>query len=796
MQSPGFATPSLAEQRRLSAVIGLCLFVFLCAIYLITYSGVPYVGDEFGLAAGVEGLVKWGDATLTQMSWFGYVAGTFEPGQIVLAAPLYWLAWHVPFVGNLQALYLFNVFVTALTAVVLFLYVRRLGYSPGVSVATALLYGLATNAWVYTKTFFREPLAALLLLVAAYCLLGLRPVRLVKRSVRYGLGMALLSALSLGAAVATKEANLIAVPVFGLYFLYYVLLGVRTSRIALRRFLPIVALVLGVLFLSLAAITYYNWTTLGVVALGLRNVLARIPEGLAVNREVLEAFFAMPLNPGKGLFTHAPVLLAGLAAPFLVGRRQGLAEMLFPLAFAVSIMWLYAHAWSWIWWGGLSWGARYLVPALPFLAVMLAPVIQSLAAANRRAPWIAFGLLCLLSLLIQSGGLLVRLDAYADYLAAIRENASWTLAIYDSYYSEILGHLRILSPSTLDLAWIRMWDGQPVWRLEVPALAACLAVAALAVFRRSLRKAPTARQLMALTAAATALPVILAAFALVRYYDDPRYRREPQWFTALDYLREQARHGDVLAVNLPTHIQFFLNYDKLNLPWYGLSKETWPPRAVPALESLLTFRRVWLATEFFPDADQHRGVERWLTENAFRVSDKQFDYPARLELFVSPSAARPAAKNLFYVAGFGGNIELLGAQYPTTTVRAGDVLTAALYWRANNTPDRDYTVTVQLWDQQGRVVRQIDQQPGTGFRPMSGWSAGEVVRDNYALVLPADLPTGLYRIVVGLYEWPSLRRMPLNAPDGLHLSEPDLLLLGQVAVGVPPPPPLPYPILR
>jgi hypothetical protein len=796
VETQKLAAPSLLEQRRLSVAIGLCLFAFLSGIYLITYSGVPYVGDEFGLAASVEGLVKWGEATVSQMSWFGYGPGTFEPGQIVLAAPIYWLAWHIPFVGNLQALYLFNVFVTALTAVVLFLYVRRLGYSPFISLTTALLYGLGTNAWVYSKTFFREPLSALLLIVAAYCLLGLRPVRLAKRSVSYGLAMALLSAVSIGAAVATKESNLVAVPIFGLYFVYYVALSIGISPSVFRRFLPIIGLAVGALTLSLAAVAYYNWATLGVVAFGLRNVLARIPDGLAVNSTVLEAFWTMPLNPGKGLFTHAPILMAGLAAPFLVGRRQGLAEMIFPLAFTASLMWLYAHAWSWIWWGGLTWGARYLVPALPFLAVTLAPVIHQVATSRRRALWVAFGLVCLLSILVQTGGISVRLDAYAEYLGRIREDASWTLAIYDGYYSEILGHLRILRLDTMDLAWLQMWDGQPLLHLEVPILAAGLSLAALAVFLRSMRRTPTARQLMALAAAAVILPVVMAGFALTRYYDDPRYRREAQWFTALDYLRAQERPGDVLAVNLPTHTQFFLNYDKAHLPWYGLNKEAWPPKATQTFRALLEFDRIWLATEFFPESDQHRGLERWLTENAFKVSDAQFGYPARLQLFVSPAAPAPSNESLQYFASFGNAIELWGAQYPTATLRAGDLLTTALYWRASRTPDRDYTVTLQLWDSEGRVVRQADQYPGAGFRPTSGWSAGDIVRDNYALALPTDLPDGIYRLVVGIYQWPSLQHLPLSAPESLRLSEPDRLLLAYLAVGVPSAPVMPYPILR
>ena len=141
-------------------------------------------------------------------------------------------------------------------------------------------------------------------------------------------------------------------------------------------------------------------------------------------------------------------------------------------------------------------------------------------------------------------------------------------------------------------------------------------------------------------------------------------------------------------------------------------------------------------------------------------------------------------------------MDLLAAQFPTGTVRSGDVLPLTLLWRSVTRLDADYTVTVRLWDTAGRMVLQTDQQPVDGFRPTSTWETGEIIRDNYALVLPADLASGYYRLTVGVYQWPSLQRLPLQAPAGLELPEPGLLLLGQVAVGVPAAPQLPYPVMR
>ena len=268
-----------------------------------------------------------------------------------------------------------------------------------------------------------------------------------------------------------------------------------------------------------------------------------------------------------------------------------------------------------------------------------------------------------------------------------------------------------------------------------------------------------------------------------RFYDDPRYRREKEWYPLMNALRSQERDGDVLILNVPTHTEFFLNYSRARLPWYGLSKENWPPKQAGLLADLVReYDRIWLATEFFPEADQFRGIERWLDEHAYKTADIQFDYPARLMLFVTTNWPEPDLRTAGALARFGQRMDLLAAQAPTGTVRSGEVLPLTLLWRPVGKIEGDNTVTIRLWDAAGRTVLQTDRQPVDGFRPTSTWESGEIIHDNYALELPAGLASGYYRLAVGVYQWPSLQRLPLEAPAGLELPEPGLLLLADVAV--------------
>jgi hypothetical protein len=104
-------------------------------------------------------------------------------------------------------------------------------------------------------------------------------------------------------------------------------------------------------------------------------------------------------------------------------------------------------------------------------------------------------------------------------------------------------------------------------------------------------------------------------------------------------------------------------------------------------------------------------------------------------------------------------ITLIGADYPTQTLHAGDELPLTLYWQAGTTTNNLYTVFAHLETLNGHVIAQIDSQPQGGGMPTASWATGQVIADAYPLQIPPDTPPGAYRIVVGMYD-------PL---DGAHL---------------------------
>ena len=108
---------------------------------------------------------------------------------------------------------------------------------------------------------------------------------------------------------------------------------------------------------------------------------------------------------------------------------------------------------------------------------------------------------------------------------------------------------------------------------------------------------------------------------------------------------------------------------------------------------------------------------------------------------------------------FGDSIRLTGADVPAAVNRR-DGLTWTLRWQATAPVPFDYTVFAHLLDEQGDKVAQLDWQPHdtAGLLPATAWP----VVDTQTLALPADLPPGNYRLIVGLYNWQDGTRLPVQ----------------------------------
>jgi len=130
-----------------------------------------------------------------------------------------------------------------------------------------------------------------------------------------------------------------------------------------------------------------------------------------------------------------------------------------------------------------------------------------------------------------------------------------------------------------------------------------------------------------------------------------------------------------------------------------------------------------------------------------------------------PRNFEPPQPQVNLEADFGGQAILTGLDIAAQTVAPGDTLKVRLYWQAAAEFDVDYTAFVHLIGPDGLLYGQVDQPPGAGAFPTTGWLSGEYIRDDYSITVADNSPAGDYQLEIGLYKPATGERLPVTPPD-------------------------------
>lgn len=130
----------------------------------------------------------------------------------------------------------------------------------------------------------------------------------------------------------------------------------------------------------------------------------------------------------------------------------------------------------------------------------------------------------------------------------------------------------------------------------------------------------------------------------------------------------------------------------------------------------------------------------------------------------------------------GDQVTLLGYDLSPWRVTPSSSLHLTLYWQARREMGTSYTVFTHLLDQDNRIWGQKDSIPRDGTYPTTSWVAGEVIVDEYEIVVNPEAPPGHYLLEVGMYNAaaPTLPRLPVL--DSIGQTTGDRILLGEVTV--------------
>jgi hypothetical protein len=110
-------------------------------------------------------------------------------------------------------------------------------------------------------------------------------------------------------------------------------------------------------------------------------------------------------------------------------------------------------------------------------------------------------------------------------------------------------------------------------------------------------------------------------------------------------------------------------------------------------------------------------------------------------------------------ARFGEAIQFLGYDLNSSEVAPGEPLGLTLYWQALQEMEISYTVFTHILDAENRIWGQTDSVPRRGEAPTTSWVEGEIVSDDYEIVVDPEAQPGTYLIEIGMYDASTAKRL-------------------------------------
>lgn len=255
-----------------------------------------------------------------------------------------------------------------------------------------------------------------------------------------------------------------------------------------------------------------------------------------------------------------------------------------------------------------------------------------------------------------------------------------------------------------------------------------------------------------------------SAYATWNANFDSAYAKAPPWREMAQAIIAQAQPGDLVIQNfMEVSLYFYLNS---YVPLFTVPQNYWFKASD---EQLLRkwnaeYRRIWFIPAQPNQWDPDREVEKFLAHYAERVSEHRIGL-LRWQLYLTP---REFVSKIIPQSARVGNATLTGYH-----VERGNPLRVVLYWRAEQSIAKEYSVFVHLVDVNTQIVAQQDRAPAFGLYPTTAWQAGESIVDVYEL----DVRTpGTYTLLVGMYDPNTLERVPAFDAHGKRWGDESIVL--------------------
>lgn len=751
------------RQTASPALYGLVLFVVLASIYLLFYRGHPLSIDEISTFDSIKSFSQHGTLSRTIEFYRNPSIGAdgspflmplYEPLQILVGSLFFRLAEPWEYIGQFHAAFLLNIFVTALTALSFYVIALRHGYSLWTAWCGAFIFGTATLALPYSRWLFREPLMALFALWAFASAFQIR--QHLSNNQRPYAALVILVISTVG-MILTKQVAILFVP--GLF------LCLMPPLRALRRYLPILAALFGVVVLFLLVIALIN-PDFGDERYNLARWLN--PANLGFDY-IVESLLGYQFSPARSIWLYSPVLLLGCigAIPLLKQPDTrwlviGIVVTLLLTTAAYGALRFGAY-----WSGGWNWGPRYTLPIIPLWMLLVLPVIKHIAQAPRWQQ-LTFSLIVLVSVSLQLVGIGVPYtDFYNQYYPQTPTETRWLAQNWSWQPNPIAYHLREFTLVEFDGAW----RFSPTAPLIAAYYIGLVILGVRWIYRSSIT--PHRRESAVMWGV---LPVLLAlgtGAGLVALHEDSRYVGSRQDVALLiDQLNDTVQPSDILFLAGNEYMVLFMNRFKADAVFITLpdepAEQPAPPPDAPSRLAIQWAAKhsddVWMiAPANYAINGQLRYLEEYMTATLYPQSEMIISPYARATRFYTARNVTFSSVDYQTPMIFEGGLALTGVNLPTTRrFSAGQTIPIQLAWSPQAQLSQNYQVSIQLLTPDETLLAQRDSAPRNNLVKTSSWHRGETYADYHALALPDDLTSGVYHLNLVLYDLDSLERVNLS----------------------------------
>ncbi len=129
---------------------------------------------------------------------------------------------------------------------------------------------------------------------------------------------------------------------------------------------------------------------------------------------------------------------------------------------------------------------------------------------------------------------------------------------------------------------------------------------------------------------------------------------------------------------------------------------------------------------------------------------------------------------------FGDNFTLYGYDLPPM-IASGEMLPLRFWWQTTGDVSGQYTQFIHIFADDGETfIDGYDRQPFDSSFPTADWPADMGVMDAWDVVLPDDLPPGVYHIYTGMYDSDTVQRLAVSG--GEDTVRDNVIYLGPVAI--------------